>query len=265
MTGAGSPAEVERRVMANDRKLIFDLGMHLAADTGFYLRKGFRVVAVEASPVMVKLGEKKLAAHVEAGRLTILHRALWSSDDDEISFYLNPEKTDWSSAYKWWAEKGGHSVTEVRVSTITLTSLFEQYGVPHYIKCDIEGADDLFVRQLLRESRRPAFVSVEAISLEILAVLYAAGYDRVQIVNQAFNAYVKPPEPALEGEFAGVQFNGHMSGLFGREQPPDKWLKLSEAARHYLDFVSMKARNETLAIGWLDFHVTTAATLASSS
>lgn len=74
--------------------------------------------------------------------------------------------------------------------------MFDFYGVPYYLKCDIEGADGLFVRQLLEEKRRPHFVSVEAISLELLALLYGAGYDRFQIVNQALNGFVSPPGAA---------------------------------------------------------------------
>ena len=138
---------------------------------------------------------------------------------------------------------------------------FKNMGHHTISKCDIEGADDIFVRQLAREHRRPAFVSVEAISLEILAILYAGGYDRIQIVNQAFNGYVKPPKPAREGEFVTVQFNGHMSGLFGRELAPDKWIGFGEAARRYLDFVALQARSDTLAHGWLDFYVTSAENL----
>jgi FkbM family methyltransferase len=242
--------------------LIFDLGMHNAADTKFYLDKGFRVVALEANPALAGAAQSWLAREYATGQLAVVPCALWNTGGEEISFFLNAEKDDWSSAFRNWAEKGGHSTTEIRVPTITLAELFDQHGVPYYIKCDIEGVDEVFAQQLLHDARRPDFVSVEACSLEVLASLVCAGYDRVQIVNQAFNSYVTPPEPPREGLHVQAQFNGHMSGLFGHELDPVRWTTFSVAAKAYLDFVNLHQRDEKLAHGWLDFHVTTARCLA---
>ena len=248
-----------------ERALIFDLGMHLGLDTEFYLQKGFRVVAVEAAPWMIENAKKCLQQYLATGQLVIVDRAFWSADETEIPFYLNNDKQDWSSAFRSWAEKGGHRVQEVKVRTTTLSRLFEQYGVPYYIKCDIEGADELFVHQLLADQRRPSYVSVEAISLEALAVLYVAGYDRVQIVNQALNVLVQPPDPAREGRLVPVKFNGHMSGLFGRELKHEAWVSFTQAANMYLDFHDLKRREDSLAHVWLDFHVTTTTSLSETS
>src|SRR5215469_13560512 len=151
--------------------LIFDLGMHLGLDTQFYLEKGFRVIAVEAAPAMIEHAKSSLQQYIATGQLIIIDRAFWANDDEEIPFYINGDKHDWSSAFKEWAQKGSHQVQEVRAKTVTLPRLFEDYGVPYYIKCDIEGADALFVRQLLKDQRRPSYVSVEALSLEALAIL----------------------------------------------------------------------------------------------
>lgn len=234
--------------------LIFDLGMHHALDTGFYLAKGFRVAALEANPAMVAAARSAHADAIARGALAVVDEALWERDDEEISFYLNAEKDDWSSAIKGWAEKGGHASQEIRVRSLTLSTLFDRFGVPRYVKCDIEGADELFVAQLLADRRRPAFVSIEAVSLGALARLHAAGYDRFQLVNQAFSGYVSPPNPPREGRYAEVQFTGHMSGLFGRELEPDRWIGFDEAARRYLDFMALRAADPLLAHGWLDFH-----------
>lgn len=243
-------------VIADEMRTIFDLGMHLALDTRFYLQKGFRVVALECNPELVQAARESLSEYIDSGQLTIIDRALWSKSDEEVSFYLNPIKHDWSSLYRRWAEKGGHESSEIIVRTITLGDLLDAYGTPYYIKCDIEGADELFARQLLADARRPAFVSVEAISLDILAVLLAAGYDCVQIVNQALNDTVQPPEPSREGQFVPAVFNGYMSGLFGHELPPNRWVEFADAATMYLNFVELARKHPLLVHGWLDFHVT---------
>lgn len=240
-----------------ERDLIYDLGMHRGLDTKFYVDKGFRVVALEANPELVQRARTEFREQLEDGRLSIVERALWREADTAISFFLNPVKDDWSSVFKDWAEKGGHESGEVTVSTITLPSMFDLYGLPYYVKCDIEGADELFVRQLMADDRRPPFVSVEAISLDLLALLFAAGYTHFQIVNQAFNGYVLPPQPSREGRYAPITFTGHMSGLFGLELEPGRWRTFDAAARDYIDFIRLAKQDERLAHGWLDFHATT--------
>lgn len=244
--------------------LIFDLGMHRAYDSAFYLAKGFRVVALEANPAMCAAARKEHEAALQAERLVVLEAALWEAGHATTRFYVNTEKDDWSSALRDWAGKGQHALQEIEVEAVTLSQMFDRFGVPHYIKCDIEGADDLFVQQLLADPRRSAHVSVEAGSLDLLGLLRAAGYDRFQLINQALLPYVPPPQPAREGRYAPVTFNGHMSGLFGAELDPAGWVDFSEAARRYLAFVDLANRDPQLAHGWLDFHATTAATLGAA-
>lgn len=237
--------------------LIFDIGMHKGEDAAFYLAKGFRVVALEANPAFTTAVAEWQAEAVAAGRLQVVQRALWHRDAEEVSFFINPAKDDWSSVLREWAVKDGSEAEEIRVQGLTLPAMFDAYGVPYYAKCDVEGADAFFTAQLLQDGRRPAFVSVEAISLEVLAELYAAGYRRFQLVNQALFFNVQPPQPPREGSFVPARFSGTMSGLFGRELPAEKWLTFSQAAERYLGFVRNYHVDPNLAFGWLDFHATT--------
>lgn len=241
--------------------LVFDLGMHHGDDAAFYLAKGFDVVALEANPTLCHEAERRFCEPRESGNLAIVHAALWETGGSTTSFFVNAEKDDWSSAYRDWAAKGEHPVEEITVATVTLADLFDAHGCPYYLKCDLEGVDELFARQLLADPRRPAFVSVEAISLDLLALLRAAGYDRFQIVNQSQNWAVKPPNPSREGRFADASFTGHMSGLFGHDLEPGRWLSFAETAARHLDFTRLAERDPQLAIGWLDFHATTEVTL----
>lgn len=249
--------------MAANPNLIYDLGMHHAKDTEFYLSKGFKVVALEANPVMANAARQKLADQVAMGQLVIVNKALWDNNGETISFYINSVKDDWSSVKKGWAEKGGHESKEISVQSITTSALFDLYGLPHYIKCDIEGADELFVQQLIEDGRLPNHVSVEAISVDLLRNLSVAGYKTFQIVNQALSWSVRPPNPPLEGAYVDVRFNGHMSGLFGRELDPHKWLDQSEAEARYLAFKALRAKDQMLAHGWIDFHATRTAHLTA--
>ncbi|WP_424812795.1 FkbM family methyltransferase [Roseococcus sp. YIM B11640] len=244
-----------------DRNLIFDIGLHTGLDTKFYADKGFKVVSLEANPAMVAEARKILLPALMGGQVTIVEKALWEEGGQNVTFYTVAEKDDWSSLFRGVAEKGQYKATEITVPTLTLKDLFDEHGVPYYLKCDIEGGDAIMVRQLLADHRRPAFVSVEATSLTDIAVLAACGYDRFQIVNQQYHWNTQPPNPPREGKHVPVQFTGHMSGLFGRELPADRWFPFPEVADRFLAWHRLKKMDELLAPGWLDFHATTAATL----
>ncbi len=242
--------------------LIFDLGMHRGADTEFYLAKGFRVVALEANPAFCIDAGARFAAEIAAGQLTIVPRALWHEADRSIPFYLNEAKDDWSSVERDWAGKGGHALQQIEVRTTTLAALMAQHGVPHYLKIDIEGMDLPCLEQLLQGRDRPDFVSAEASTADVAALLRACGYDRMQVVNLAFIKDVQPPLPAREGRHAPAQFHGHMTGLFGRELPSDGWLDFTTAITRCLRFDTLRREQPDLAFGWIDLHATKAATLA---
>ncbi|MFC7473903.1 FkbM family methyltransferase [Dankookia sp. GCM10030260] len=234
--------------------LVYDLGLHHGLDTEFYLRKGFRVVALEARPDFCAEVSARFAAEVEAGRLTVVPCALYPRGGETISFWVNPVKDDWNSVYRDFAAKGGHAVQEITVPTVTMAELFDRFGVPRYLKCDIEGMDEECARQVLADGRRPDFVSMEASSFDIFAYLRACGYDRAQLVNQAFHWNSPPPEPAREGRHAAVQFTGHHSGLFGRELDPARWTDFTEITERWFDFMRLSRRDGLLAHGWLDVH-----------
>jgi FkbM family methyltransferase len=245
------------------RDLIFDLGLHRGYDAEFYLCKGFRVVGLEAVPALCAIAASRLAAHGD--RITIVNKALASQAGREAVFYSVPGKDDWGSLDKNAAEKGTQASVEISVTTTDLAELFNAFGVPYYIKCDLEGADVVFRDQLLGDSRRPAFVSLEVNSEKDIDVLADCAYDRAQLVNQWMHPFTRPPNPSREGNFHDARFTGETSGLFGLELPPEKWRPLGEIRQMYLDWRALKARDNGLAPGWLDCHVCRQETLVAGS
>ena len=243
------------------RDLIFDIGMHRGDDTRFYLQKGFRVVALEANGALLAGPRAEFKKELTSRQLVIVERALAERSNETISFFVNPVKDDWSSTTRGVAEKGLHVALERQVQTITLDDMLSEFGAPYFIKCDIEGSDAVLVRQLAQAAGQPAFVSIEASSNSDLARLHAAGYDRFQIVNQQYIGFTSPPNPAREGAFADVQFTPHMSGLFGRELPMERWFDFDETAERFAMWARLRTKDEMLAPGWLDFHATTRAAL----
>ncbi len=243
--------------------LIFDLGLHKGYDAEFYLRKGFRVVGLEAVPGLSEFSAKRLSAFGD--RLTLVNKALYDRGGETVSFYTVPEKDDWGSLSKGKAEKGVERSVEISVPTITLSDLFDEYGVPYFVKCDLEGGDLIFLEQLRADARRPAFVSVEMNDGSEGDRLQACGYELAQIVNQWFNPFKSPPEPAREGVYAAAQFTGEMSGLFGKELDPQKWRPINEIGDIYARWRALRDLDADLAPGWLDLHASTRGALEGAT
>lgn len=241
----------------DDTPLIFDIGLHTGQDALFYLRKGFRVVGLEAREDLCEIARNTCVDFAESGKLTVVQRALFPRSGETVTFFINDKKDDWGSLFRGAAEQDGSTAREITVPTTTLEELFREFGTPYFIKCDIEGGDALFVEQLLHVPERPTYVSFEATTGEDLAMLRAAGYNRFQVRNQFLNPQTVEPNPAREGLATGMAFSHAMSGLFGRDLPTDRWNNFNDTAKLLLDWYDLRARDPSLAVGWLDIHATT--------
>lgn len=240
--------------------LVFDFGLHKGYDAEYYLKKGFRVVGLEAAPDLASLCIQRLASWGD--RLAVVNKALFDRPNEEVTFYTVPNKDDWGSLNKSIAEKGIETAVAITVPTTDLTTLFNTYGVPRYIKCDMEGGDMIFREQLLAETRRPRFVSVEMNDGREGEILAACGYEVGQIVNQWMHHFRRPPNPPREGVHVPVQFTGEMSGLFGRELEPHKWMTMDQVGDIYRRWKSLRDFDQELAPGWVDLHAARRADLA---
>jgi len=240
-------------------KTIFDIGMHRGDDAGFYLAKGFKVISVEAFPKYIEGARQKFADEITSGQLILVQKAVTNVETDTITFYEDTQKDDGHTLrddlFAPDAIGDARRYTPLTVATTTLNMLFDQYGVPYYLKCDIEGADEQVLDQLIQDARRPEFVSFEVQSVNVIRKMKLSGYKSFQLVNQYLNPTLFMPDPPLEGKFVAAQFNGHMSGFFGRELPSSKWMDADSVERLFEAWVAVTHFDASFATpGWSDCH-----------
>ena len=221
-------------------KLIIDVGMHTGRDTEFYLKKGFKVVAVEANPELVKQGRAHFEEALSEGRLFI-HDVAIADRDGEIEFYINDQHDDWGTTSKQFASRNeGFGTTNklTRVPCTTFQQILKQHEIPYYLKIDIEGADMLCLEALADFDEKPRYVSIEAglnsfeETFSELSLMWSLGYRRFKIVNQAMNRKVKCPNPPREGLYVDYRFDATCSGPFG-EEAPGEWMSVEETVVKY--------------------------------
>jgi FkbM family methyltransferase len=220
--------------------LIFDVGMHLGEDTEFYLKKGFRVVGIEADPSHCAAVADRLRDWLENGNLIIVNAAI-AERSGRISFYRNVDNSVWGTAEPDWVERNarfGTRVERIEVDAVPMTEIIAAHGVPYYMKVDIEGRDMLCVEALRCFRDRPKYLSVESNKLSLAAVraefdlMTELGYRKFKVVAQHVVSNQIPPNPSLEGRYADWRFAHGSSGLFG-EEAPGQWLDAESAVRLY--------------------------------
>ncbi len=224
--------------------LIFDIGMHTGRDTEFYLKKGFNVVSVEANPKLAEKGKEKFKNEIQTEQLHIIDKAI-NDTVGAIDFFIFENKDDWGTTSTLWNRTMDSNVTAIKVETVLLESLLEKYGTPYYMKIDIEGADILCLKSLLKQKEHPTYISIELLTpnnlgtnvdaLDILCHLKVLGYNKFLISDQSKNGLLKCPNPSFEGQYTNFIFDGETSGLFGKELQGD-WLGIDEVSMKYLDY-----------------------------
>jgi FkbM family methyltransferase len=223
--------------------LIFDFGLHKGEDTDFYLRKGFDVVAFEADPDLTAYCAERFYAEIEQGRLRIIEGAITNEPNNGlVSFYKNTQNTVWGTTSPGWAERNknkfGADSIRIDVKSIDVTDVFDRYGIPLYMKIDIEGADVHVLRALRNYSDRPHYLSMEAEKVNFeklvaeLDLLTDLGYRRFKAVQQETIPNSRIRTRTRTGQEFDYTFVSEASGPFGDdlERP---WLRYEECLREY--------------------------------
>jgi FkbM family methyltransferase len=226
--------------------IAYDVGANNGDDVEYYLRKGMKVVAIEANPALAqRICERFVNARSE-GRLTVLNVAMTHEDVSETDFFISKLSDKISTSAPGPDEL--HNFSRIRLPACRLPALIREFGEPHYVKIDIEGVDHHVLRDLFSAGHRPRFVSAEAHSIQVLCQLVAAGYDKFKIVEGKFvhcRLYGLIFESGA-GAAAPYSFpKGSSTGPFG-DDIPSEWTT-ADAIFDYL---------AEYGTGWKDIHAT---------
>lgn len=228
---------------------------------------------MEANPVLVAENKIRFRKFIESGQLTILNVGI-AEQKGEFTFYINHHTSEWSSFDKETGTRNNTSYHTIKVPCITTHDLFEKFGIPYYLKIDIEGFDFLCVQAIPGGAgeAKPKFVSCEAVQLEWLHILASKGYTKFKIINQVNNF-----RPLIIKEESNKLFYRILrkkkrwktrlqnyipfehpigsTGPFGTESKGE-WLTNKEAKEVYAAFYNNFNGPALNDISWFDFHAT---------
>jgi FkbM family methyltransferase len=236
------------------RELIFDLGVNHGEDTQFYLDKGFRVVGVEADPVLAERLRKQFAREIADGRF-LLEAVGVVNERGTQKFYRNITCDHWSSFDPSYGCRGNTEYEIIDVECVVFEDLIVKHGCPYYLKVDIGGRDKTVLAHLVKNSTRPVFLSVEEFDLDTINSLYSLGYNMFSLRPQQNKAWAVLPNPPREGNFVEREFTQRDSGPFGREVP--QWMAYESAQATFHRLVRSEDNRWLPPPGeWYDLHAT---------
>jgi FkbM family methyltransferase len=163
-------------------RLIYDLGMNNGDDCAHYLSKGYDVVVIEANPSLVRKAQERFRQEISDRRLAIE----WVGIVDQpvsIPFWICDERDVFSSFDATRAGRNGLKCHPVEVECVTFDTILNKYGIPYYLKIDIEGAEPYCLKHLT-PTHLPQYISLEAEELDWLVLLRRLGYSEFKIVDQ---------------------------------------------------------------------------------
>jgi len=181
-----------------ERAYCFDIGANYGEYTAAFLSLGARrVVAIEPQGSLVTFIEAAFFEEVRSGRV-VTRSAAVGAEQGKAKLFIGPDPartmSSLSHAFVDTSRANGQAWEDapVEVEVVTLDSLIEEFGVPNYIKVDVEGFD----LEVLRGLSQPiSLVSFEFNTQPSLIDIAADCIKRLQGLDQyEFNYQVEAPD-----------------------------------------------------------------------
>ncbi len=212
--------------------LVFDVGANVGVFSSVFASLGARVVAVEPNSDCVRHIQISYATQ----KIEVIQAAVGSRNGLAV-LNLSDERDDLSSLSQEWIGVMEREHTEykdlwakqVTVPLLTLDTLIEHYGVPDFIKIDVEGFEEFVLDGL---SAQPPLLSFE---------FHAASPD---VTMRCLDKSVFGPESAFNFAFgdptrfelAGWVRREELKAILGRLEKRDKYgdvfVKRSAPVKH---------------------------------
>jgi FkbM family methyltransferase len=150
---------------AGTHKLVFDIGANKGNKVKAFLKMGFEVIAVEPerkalSTIRWRYGHNK--------KVTILDNGV-SDKEATLTIHIAANRSGLNTVSEKWVDslekersnrwhKKHAFKKKYDIKAVTLNQLFQQYGVPYFIKIDVEGYEKSVIKGM---SQLPSFLSFE--------------------------------------------------------------------------------------------------------
>ncbi len=236
--------------MISTKRIVFDVGAHKGEDAKYYLTRGYKVVAFECNPSNILFLKKRFEKEIKSNDLVLETRALicGGSVYKKLEFFVD-ENSVWGTLNKDWARRNqrlGSNSKSILVDTLDPKEIYHLYGIPYFIKIDIEGCDMDILKSLkyLNYENRPKYLSLESSKTswnalrEEFDLLKKLEYLNFQAIPQSKMQKKITKWKDAKGKIISYNHEKDSSGPFG-EDLKNNWRNLKEIKLIY-KFIFMR-------------------------
>ena len=164
--------------------MYFDIGSNIGNWSLSNINQCDKIISVEASPITFK----KLVDNCKNDKIILLNYAVCNNNGNDIIFYqaechvLSTINKDWLTNVN--SRFYNYPYTEIKCKTITIDKLIEQYGLPDFIKIDVEGGEYECICSLTQKVKLLCFEwasETNDITLKCIDYLFNLGYKEYYI------------------------------------------------------------------------------------
>lgn len=176
--------------------LLLDIGANRGDAVVAGLKKGYKVVAVEAAP---KVYARLVQNFIYNPNVVPLRFAVSSENNKRIEFYECVEDGLSTTNKDWLTLDGmpyaGKKYRTVKATTCTIDWLAERYGEPDLIKIDVEGAEWDVLKGMTQKYKKIAFEwTYETIDEHEGQLAYLMGLGFSKVAPEFIGRHLDEPE-----------------------------------------------------------------------
>lgn len=230
--------------IANSKRVIYDFGMNDGLNLPYYLKKGIKVVGIEANPDCCDRVKEKFSNYINNQQLVVENCVVGPLDSkEEVEFYVHRFHSVLSQFPKP-SLRNQPNFRTVKIAQRKASSIIKEHGIPYFVKIDLEGGDEQVLEDFFEHTIIPELLSVEAQKIDIFFKVLKMGY---RLFNWVEGAKVSRDYSNTQiNTFEGIEtysFVRQSAGPFG-EDLKSPW----RTQEPFLDFL-LGTR-----MGWKDIH-----------
>lgn len=171
--------------------LIYIIGAYDGKEVNYFLNRNYKVIAIDANHEYCDNIRNKFKEYINNRKLVVINKAI--AYGNETKFYIS-KHPDWCSCNIEIANRNQKLKDTITVECVNLQDIINEYGMPYYLRIDIEGNDYIAVDML--KDDKPKYISCESECVgesnktdeditRVLNYLINKGYTKFKLVNGA--------------------------------------------------------------------------------
>ena len=205
---------------SKSKKIIFDFGCNNGQNLKYFLEKADIVVAVEPNSNLCRKIKNKYINHINNKRLFIENVCLGSTNG-KVDFYISNDSDMLSSLSKEYLI----NFKKIKIKAITPKNIVKKYlrkfnlKNVEYIKIDVEGFDDMILKNLFDNKIYPKYLSAECHRTQVLNLVLFSPYKSFKVLpgEDIENLYKNTTITDKNNKKMNFCFPKHSSGPYGHD------------------------------------------------